>query len=274
MTLSWFPGHMNKAKREISKAMGKVRLVIELVDARAPFATSNPLIPGMRGDTPTITILNKCDLADPKVTDLWVKKLEEQPGVRAIPLQREMVSEAKGLLNVGRQMLPEDRNRDVLIQAMILGIPNVGKSTLINTLAGRTLAKTANKPAVTRQQQRVKVGRDFVLIDTPGFLWPRLEPMDAAMRLAATGAIADARLDLEEVAVHLLTSLMELYPQQVMSRYKLDTMADEPTEVLEQIARKRGALRKGGVVDMAKVCDLLVFEFRQGKIGRVSLERP
>jgi len=173
-----------------------------------------------------------------------------------------------------RRRRADEGNGEVLIQAMILGSPHVGKSTLINTLAVRTLAKTANKPAVTRQQQRVRVGKDFVLIDTPGFLGPRLEPMDAAMRLAATGAIADARLDLEEVAVHLLTSLMSLYPELIKSRYKLDVLADTPTELLEQIARKRGCLRKGGVVDMAKVCDLLVFEFRQGKIGRVSLERP
>lgn len=274
MSLSWFPGHMNKAKREIAKAMGRVNLVVELVDARAPFSTSNPLIPDLRGDRPTLTVLNKSDLADADATARWVRHMEAQPGVRAVALHREQVREAKGLIRLGRSMLPADRSRDKAIHAVILGIPNVGKSTLINTLVGRTIAKAANKPAVTRAQQRIQLGKDFVLIDTPGFLWPRLEPRECAMNLAATGAIADARLDLEEVALHVLQRVSERYPEALKRRFKLTDLEASPEGILRQIAGKRGALRKGGVVDVQKVSEVVVFEFRQGKIGRITLEMP
>jgi ribosome biogenesis GTPase A len=265
---------MNKARREIGKAMPKVSLIIEVLDARIPFSSENPLVPGLRGEKPFIKVLNKCDLADPAVTEAWVRKLEERPGVRAIALHKDEKKKIKGLLDLGRTLLPADRSQDKPITAMILGIPNVGKSTLINILAGRTIAKTGNEPAVTKRQQDIRIAHKFHLLDTPGFLWPRLYPEACGYRLAVTGAIKDKVISYEDIAFFAAEYLLKNYPEAVQSRYKLKELPAEVAPLMDAIAARRGCLAKGGVTDLPKVCELFIRELRQGSIGRLNLETP
>lgn len=274
MAINWYPGHMNKARREIGKAMGKVRLVIEVLDARIPFSSENPLVAGLRGDTPHIKVLNKRDLADPDVTALWLDHLNAQPGITAVALHRKETVKARDLIPLGLSLLPADRNPTKPITAMVLGIPNCGKSTLINILVGRTIAKASNKPAVTQRQERIKVRHDFWLLDTPGFLWPKLSPPACGSRLAVTGAIKDSILEFEEIAFFAARYLMDTYPAALMERYDLEAIPDEELALMEAIARRRGCIGRGGVVNLAKVSELFIREIRQGALGRISLERP
>ena len=199
MAINWFPGHMHKARKEIREAMPQVDLIIEVLDSRLPFSSENPLVPGLRGDTPCIKILNKSDLADPAVTEAWVKTLEQDRGVKAIALTQQQPDKIKSLLNVCREMVPEREGDLKPLRTMILGIPNVGKSTLINTLANRIIAKTGNEPAVTKAQQRIRLANNIVLHDTPGFLWPKLTPEACGYRLAVSGAIKNTVIELEDV---------------------------------------------------------------------------
>ena len=272
--INWFPGHMNKARREIGKAMPKVDLVIEVLDARIPGSSSNPLVPDLRGEKPFLKILNKADLADPGATGTWIRHLENEPGVRAISIQKDKPREVKALLDVGRGMLPERRKGGRPIMAMILGIPNVGKSTLINTICGKSIAKVGNRPAVTQHQARIKAAKDFMLLDTPGFLWPRLDPPVCGSRLAVTGAIKDAVLDLDEIAFFAARYMISRYPDQVASQYKLDEVPDEPYELLEHIGARRGCLVKGGMLDLQKASEVFLRELRAGNMGRITLEWP
>jgi ribosome biogenesis GTPase A len=272
--INWFPGHMNKARREISKAMPKVDLVIEVLDARIPGSSSNPLVPDLRGEKPFLKILNKADLADPGATGTWIRHMENEPGVRAISIEKDKAREVKALLDVARGMLPDRRKGGRPIMAMILGIPNVGKSTLINTICGRSIAKVGNRPAVTQQQARIKAAKDFVLLDTPGFLWPRLDPPACGSRLAVTGAIKDAVLDLDEIAFFAARYMLSRYPAQVAAQYKIDELPAEPYELLEHIGARRGCLTKGGVLDLQKASEVFLRELRAGNIGRITLEWP
>ena len=275
MRINWFPGHMNKARRLIRETMPKVSLVIEVLDARIPYSSENPLVPELRGETPCIKVLNKADLADPDATACWVAWLEQQRGVRALPLTRDTPARARDILTVGAELLGRERwNRSGGVKAMILGIPNVGKSTLINTLAGKKVAKTANKPAVTQHQQKVRIGSRLTLLDTPGFLWPRLHPADRGYRLAASGAIKDSVLDLPDVAFWLLEQLQTRYPDALKGSFKLDSLPEEPEALFNAIAKQRGAPRRGGHVDMQRGSEVIIHSFRSGKLGRLSLETP
>ena len=265
---------MAKARREVGKAMGKTAVIFEVLDARMPFSSENPLVAKLRRDTPCIKILNKRDLADPVVTALWLKSLNAVEGVTAVELDAKQTGKARSLLKLAKTLLPKDRNRDKPIAVMILGVPNVGKSTLINTLAGRALAKTGNKPAVTRRQQRIECPGKIVLLDTPGFLWPKLDPPECGFRLAVGGAIPDNVMEYEQIGEYAAELFLRRYPHVLRARYKLDTLPDHPMELLHAIAPKRGCLRKGGVVDLQKVCEVLIHDFRQGSLGGVSLERP
>ncbi|MED5374176.1 MAG: ribosome biogenesis GTPase YlqF [Myxococcota bacterium] len=272
--INWFPGHMNKARREIKKAMGKVELVIEVLDARMPHSSENPLVEGLRGDTPCIKVLNKRDLADPAVTRLWMEHFKAREGTWAITNERGKPKVSQQILKLGRRLMPKDRNMSRPILAMILGVPNVGKSTLLNTFVGRGLADVGNKPAVTKRQQRVEVGREYILLDTPGFLWPRLDPPECGMRLAALASIPDHVVSYEEIGPFVAAETLRLYPQALVARFKLKELPTTPEELVETIGRKRGCMQKGGVVNLPQACEVLVKELRMGKLGPISLERP
>ena len=274
MAINWFPGHMNKARKEIAKAMPKVSLIFEVLDARIPFSGENPLVADLRGNKPCIKLLNKVDLADPKVTDAWMAHYNGLDGVHALPMQATVPKMVRQLPALGKRLLPADRAKDRDVLVMIVGIPNVGKSTIINTLKGRGVAKTGNVPAVTRQQQRVAIDHKLYLLDTPGFLWPRLSPAACGYRLAATGSIRDGILDFEQLGVFLAEELATRYPRELMARYKLPSMPEGGEAIIHAIGTKRGCIQKGGVVDLYKASEILIMEFRQGKIGRLSLEHP
>ncbi|XKH00187.1 ribosome biogenesis GTPase YlqF [Marinobacter nauticus] len=274
MAINWFPGHMHKARKEIKKVMPQMDLIIEVVDARIPFSSENPLVPSLRGDTPLIKVLNKRDLADPEVTSQWLEWLERERGVRALTLTHNQRREALAILDLAQEMTPDHDREKSALRVMILGIPNVGKSTLINTLAGRTVAKTGNEPAVTRAQQAIKLPNNILLYDTPGFLWPKLSPEACGYRLAITGAIRSAVLDFEDVALFEADFLVAHYPELVVNRYGLDETPRDGLALMDAIAVKRRFLGRGGVPNLHKVSEVLLNEFRSGTLGRISLETP
>ncbi len=274
MAINWYPGHMKTAKREIRKAMSRVDVVLEVLDARLPDTSENPLVAGLRGERPCIKVLNKQDLADPAVTAAWLERLQQTPGVLALAHDREQTGQARRLLSMARELLPAERDPTRTMVMMIVGVPNVGKSTIINTLANRSIAKTSNKPAVTRRQQEIKLPGRVLLLDTPGFLWPKLSPPACGYRLAISGAIADTAVDYLDMAMFAARWLLTDYPDALRERYNLDDLPDQPHALLDAIAARRGCVRKGGVVDLQKVSELLIREIRQGRLGRLSFERP
>ncbi|MBW3228020.1 ribosome biogenesis GTPase YlqF [Marinobacter adhaerens] len=274
MAINWFPGHMHKARKEIKKVMPQMDLIIEVVDARIPFSSENPLVPALRGDTPLIKVLNKRDLADPEITEQWLAWLEKERGVRAITLTHNQRNEALSILKLAEEMTPGHDRQKSALRVMILGIPNVGKSTLINTLAGRPAAKTGNEPAVTRAQQAIKLPNNILLYDTPGFLWPKLSPEACGYRLAVTGAIRSAVLDFEDVAMFEAEYLLEAYPDLVRTRYGFAELPKDTLALMDGIAEKRRFFGRGGIPDLHKVSEVLLNEFRAGTLGRISLETP
>ncbi|MBO6812765.1 MULTISPECIES: ribosome biogenesis GTPase YlqF [Marinobacter] len=274
MAINWFPGHMHKARKEIKKVMPQMDLIIEVVDARIPFSSENPLVPALRGDTPLIKVLNKRDLADPEITEQWLAWLEKERGVRAITLTHNQRNEALAILKLAEEMTPDHDRQKSALRVMILGIPNVGKSTLINTLAGRPAAKTGNEPAVTRAQQAIKLPNNILLYDTPGFLWPKLSPEACGYRLAVTGAIRSAVLDFEDVAMFEAEYLLEAYPELVKARYGFEELPKDALALMDGIAEKRRFFGRGGIPDLHKVSEVLLNEFRAGTLGRISLETP
>ncbi len=274
MAINWFPGHMHKARKEIKKVMPQMDLIIEVVDARIPFSSENPLVPALRGDTPLIKVLNKRDLADPEITEQWLAWLEKERGVRAITLTHNQRNEALAILKLAEEMTPDHDRQKSALRVMILGIPNVGKSTLINPLAGRPAAKTGNEPAVTRAQQAIKLPNNILLYDTPGFLWPKLSPEACGYRLAVTGAIRSAVLDFEDVAMFEAEYLLEAYPELVKTRYGFEELPKDALALMDGIAEKRRFFGRGGIPDLHKVSEVLLNEFRAGTLGRISLETP
>jgi len=274
MAVIWYPGHMHKAQKQIKEVMHQVDLVIEAMDARIPFSSENPAVKELRGPRPCLKVLNKSDLADPAVTAEWLRHFSQQEGVRAIALTTTRKGESRKILGLCREMVALRAQRGEPVRTMIMGIPNVGKSTLINALAGRAIAKVGDEPAVTKQQQRISLGNGIVLSDTPGILWPRMEDQNSGYRLAVTGAIKNAAITFEDIAAFAGDFLLQYYPQALMARYKLNELPDDATLLLEMIGRKRGCLRAGGVVNLHKASEILLKEFRAGKLGGISLETP
>lgn len=284
MAIQWFPGHMTKARREIAEAIGSQDVVIEVLDARMPFSSENPLLAKLRANKPCIKVLSKSDLADPEVTAAWLRHFaternepdEEHPEGRvvAVALTTEKLAETRKTIPALCTKLANRAPGGRAVRVMIVGIPNVGKSTLVNTLMGRTVADASNKPAVTKQQQRVTLPGGIALLDQPGITWPKIEHPESGQRLALAGAIPDTAIDRESVAYFGAETLMRLYPSLLCARFKLDAMPETPTLLLEAIGRKRGRLRPGGVVDMSVAADVLIQEFRSGALGRISLETP
>lgn len=284
MTIQWFPGHMAKTKRMIQEQLKLVDVVIELVDARMPISSRNPLLDQLVGDKkPRIIILNKEDLADPQRTAYWINQFNQQSGYRAFAFnatigKKQLISRLKEALleltKEKRERMAQKGVRKQTIRCMIVGIPNVGKSTFINILVGKKAAQTGDKPGVTRGTQWIRLDEDLELLDTPGILWPKFEDEEVGLRLAVTGAINDDVFDHDEAALKLLTFLQKRYPRQLQERFKLteEDLAQEPLYILEQIGRNRGCLLKGGRIDYGKVSKGILIDFRQAKIGRITLE--
>jgi ribosome biogenesis GTPase A len=272
--INWYPGHMYKASKEMRKIIPTVDLIIEILDARIPFSSENPMLADIRGDKPCIKVLSKSDLADPVVTQQWQDYLEQEKGVKTIALTTEEPEKMHGLLNLCHKMLPEKAKGDRNIHAMIMGIPNVGKSTLINNLAGRMIAKTGNEPAVTKNQQRIKLDQGITLLDTPGVLWPKLENKHGGYRLAITGAIKETAVSNDDIAMYAVDYFRRFYPELLKARYHLDELPEDELPLLEAIGAKRGCLRAGGLVDLDRAAKIVLTEFRDITIGRITLETP
>lgn len=274
MSINWFPGHMHKARKDIAEVMPLVDVIIEVIDARIPFSSENPLVPALRGDTPCIKLLNKADLADPDVTALWIAEMEQTAGVKALPVSQKQPEHIKQLLQVCESLLPHRNLHLRPARAMIMGIPNVGKSTIINILAGRVVARTGNEAGITKSQQKIKLDNGILLTDTPGFLWPKLTPPTCGYRLAITGAIKETAFDYGDIALFAAEYLLHAYPERVKARYKIEELPSSDVELIEAIGRKRGCSGKGGGVDIQKASTLLIGELRQGLLGPISFETP
>ncbi len=274
MQIQWFPGHMHKASKEIKYALPEIDLLIEILDARIPYSSQNPMLASLRGDKPVIRVLTKTDLADPEVTKKWQDFLELEQGVKTLAVTTQQPEKIKQIIDLCARMLPEKTEANKVIRTMIMGIPNVGKSTIINILAGRIIAKTGNEPAVTKQQQKINLRNNIILSDTPGVLWPNLENRHGGYRLAVTGAIKDTAFQHDDIALFALDYLIKAYPELVQKRYQLDDMPTESTALLEAIGRRRGCLRAGKQVDMDKAAKLFLTELRAGTLGQISLELP
>ncbi len=270
MALQWFPGHMHKALKEIKESLNQVDILIEVLDARIPYSSENPEIAKIRGDKPCIKILNKYDLADPEITARWQESLEKERGVKTI----NNPGNSKQIMQLVKSICSYKEGQPKAIKAMITGIPNVGKSTLINILAERIIAKTGNEPAVTKSQQRINLGSGIILFDTPGVLWPKLENPHSIYRLASSGAVKNTAMEYDDVGFFAADYLIKAYPEVMKERYKLDELPDTEIEFLEAAAKTRGAIQAGGRVNLHKICEILLKELQSGKLGRITLETP
>lgn len=274
MSLQWYPGHMTKARRELAALMPSQDVVIEVLDARLPAASSNPIVTELRGDKPCIKVLTKSDLADPEVTAAWVRHFAAEPRVMAFASTTSRPQDTRKRIAELCKGLALHRGPDKPVRALIAGVPNVGKSTLINTLMNRPVAKVGDKPAVTKVQQRVVLASGMTITDSPGLMWPKIEDEAGAFRLAFAGSIPDTAIDYVTIAMFGARLLLNRYAALVAARYKLDPAPRKPEDLLTEIGRRRGGLRAGGVVDLQKAAEILVHDFRDGAIGAISLETP
>jgi len=274
MSLQWYPGHMTKARRELTALMPSQDVMIEVLDARLPSSSSNPLLAEVRGGKPVIKVLTKSDLADPAITQAWVTYLEGEPGVKAFASTTDNPQLTRKRIAELSRNLAKHRGADVPVRALIAGVPNVGKSTLVNTLMHRQVAKVGDKPAVTKEQQLVHLANGMTLTDTPGLMWPKIEHEPRAFRLAFAGSIPDTAIDYYTIGMFGAEHVLAHYPTLVTARYKLDVTPASPEALLAEIGRRRGGLKKGGEIDLHKAADIFVHEFRDGILGRISLEAP
>ncbi len=272
MQIQWFPGHMHKARLEMQALLPRVHIVIEVLDARIPYSSENPMLAELLGDKPCLKILSKSDLADESQTQVWLDYLEKKSSVRAIPVTKEDVPTIRRLKSIATSMVPDRAGKP--INAMIAGIPNVGKSTIINFLAGKKIAKTGNTPAVTKNQQRVNIGDGITLVDTPGIMWPNVHNENSGYRLALIGTIKETAMDYAEVGFFGARFLLDQHPDRLVKRYDLDSLPTSELEAIEAIGRKRGCLGRSGVVDIDRASRILVTEVRSGGLGLITLETP
>lgn len=279
--VQWFPGHMAKTRRLIKESLPLVDGVTELLDARIPYSSSNPELGELINNKPRIVLLNKCDLADKDTTRQWVEYYKKT-GITAIPVD---CRSGKGLSNyisavreVLKDKIRQNEERGMpgkALRIMVVGIPNTGKSSFINRMAGAAKAKVADKAGVTRQNQWFAIGNGIELLDTPGVLWPKFDDPKVGDRLAFIGSVKDEILDSETLAVRLLEVMKNDYPERLAERYKINDFSDkEPWEVLEMIGKKRGMMIKGGEIDTERASVMLLDEYRGGKLGTISLEKP
>ncbi|MDE7368052.1 MAG: ribosome biogenesis GTPase YlqF [Lachnospiraceae bacterium] len=279
MNIQWYPGHMTKAVRMMQEDIKLIDIVIELVDARVPYSSKNPDIDELAKNKFRLIVLNKVDLADETVTSLWEQYYKEK-GYSVVKINARSGAGMKSITGViqetCKEKLERDRKRGIInrpIRAMIVGIPNVGKSTFINSFAGKACTKTGNKPGVTKGKQWIRINKNVELLDTPGILWPKFEDQQVGIRLAEIGSIKDDILNVRELALALILYLTETYPGILSERYSVDE-AQETFQILEQIAVNRQCKVKGDQLDYDKAAAILLENYRNGKLGRITLERP
>lgn len=278
-TIQWYPGHMVKARRLVQDNLKLVDMVVELLDARIPLSSRNPNIDDVLGNKPRIIVLNKADLADDSQTEKWKKYFQENNGSTCIPLDSQQGKGINSLIGTAQDMADEVNARLAAkgrkprpVRLMMVGIPNVGKSSLINRLAGKGSARTGDRPGVTRGKQWIKVAKGLELLDTPGILWPKFDDPEIGFKLAVTGAIKDEIINIEQVTLKLLDYLILKYPENLRTRYKLEELEEDPAETLRKIGVKRGCLVMGGNIDTLKTAVIVLNEFRAGKIGLFTLD--
>jgi ribosome biogenesis GTPase A len=274
MAINWYPGHMHKANKDMTEVLPQVDLIIELLDCRLPYSSQNPAIAKLGLNKPCIKVLSKSDMADPEITARWQDYFEKEASVKTLLTTLEQTDKAQKLLRLCHKLVPNRPKASSNILAMITGIPNVGKSTLINAVAGRKVAKTGDEPAITKGLQRIKIAEGMVFLDTPGILWPKIHNENSGYRLAASGAIKDTATEVDDIAFYLSNFLLQHYPQLLMERYELESIPASDIEFLELLGARRGCLRAGGHVDLEKVSSILVNEFRAGTLGHITLETP
>lgn len=279
MNFQWYPGHMTRAKRQMQEDIRLIDLVIELVDARIPLSSRNPDIDELGKNKYRLILMNKADLADKKATDKWSAFFKGK-GYYVVSLDARSKSGMKSITDIimeaCSQKIERDRKRGIKnrpVRAMVVGIPNVGKSTFINSYAGKACAKTGNKPGVTKGKQWIRLGKNVELLDTPGILWPKFEDQAVGMRLALIGSIRDEILNIDELAIELIRFLCGQYPGILKQRYDVDE-SGTGTDILCEIAQNRKCIMKGGELDYGKAAALLIDEFRSGRLGRITLELP
>jgi len=279
MNYQWYPGHMTKAKRMMQENIKLIDLVIELVDARIPLSSRNPDIDTLAAGKARIVLLNKSDLADPYYNKQWCEYFAKM-GAHVLEINSKTGAGVKAIqglvLEACKEKIERDRKRGIVnrpVRAMVVGIPNVGKSTFINAFAGKACTKTGNKPGVTKGKQWIKLNKGLELLDTPGILWPKFEDQIVGMRLAFIGSINDEVIIMEEMALDLIKELKELYPNALQERFGVDESGN-PLDMLEGIAESRKCYSKGEELDLGKAANILIDDFRSGKLGRITLERP
>lgn len=277
MNVQWYPGHMTKAKRQMQEDIKLIDLIIELVDARVPLSSRNPDIDELGRNKSRLILLNKADLADERQNEAW-KSFFQEKGFFVVKVDSRSGSGMKAIQNVIQEACKEkierDRRRGIKnrpIRAMVAGIPNVGKSTFINTFAGKACTKTGNKPGVTKGKQWIRLNKGVELLDTPGILWPKFEDQEVGIRLACVGSVKDDILNMEELSLSLLGFLREKYPGVLNGRYGIEEEGSN-VKLLEEIARARGCLKKGEELDYSKTAGILFDDFRSGRLGRITLE--
>ncbi len=278
MLINWYPGHMAKTKRQLQEQISRCDLILELCDARLPFSSRNPDLEKLIQGKKSVLLLNKSDLADADLTREWIRSFTEQ-GIRAFPCSAQS-GKSKSILRViddaSREFVEKALAKGVrkVVRAMIVGVPNVGKSTLINQIHGSSVARTGDRPGVTKANQWVTVSPYLQLMDSPGMLWPRLDDQTAARRLCYIGSIKDDVVDLPMLTIELLQELMEICPQAVSERFRIRDFSLRGESLLQEVCKGRGFLLKGGLFDYDRCCQVVLDEFRAGRCGRITLEKP
>lgn len=279
MSVQWFPGHMHATRKAILERIKAIDVIIEMLDARLPGSSANPMLAQITEGKPTLKVLNKQDLADPQRTEAWLAHYNAKPGTRAIGLDAGMSAPARAIITACHELAPHRGGMVKPMRVLIGGIPNVGKSTLINTLVGKRATKTGDEAGVTKQEQRIVLADDFYLYDTPGMLWPKIIVPQSGFHLAASGAVGRNAYDEEEVALELLRQVGPSYPALLENRYRWGWTADaiarmKEEDLLAAIGRKRGALLPGGRLNAQKAAEIVLTDFRSGSLGRITLETP
>ena len=279
MSILWFPGHMTSARKKAAETMATTDVVVEVLDARCPEASSNPMIRELRvhRQRPCLRVLNKADLADPAATKAWLDHYDRQPGVKAVALSCKKPGEAARIIALCQALAPHRNDTTKPLRLMIMGIPNVGKSTLMNALVKRRVAAVGDEPAITKAQQRWDIGPRLTLVDTPGLMWPKIEHESDGYLLAASHAIGRNAVIDSEVAAFLADILLARYPALLKARYGFQTEGMDGVDVVEAVAKKRGCIlkgRRGGEIDLEKAAMVLLTDYRDGLLGRISMETP